>query len=161
MSKLSTCLWFDGQAQAAASFYVETFQTCGQDASLGTVLLHGETGTGPKDGVLVAPFTLADHDFMALNGGPQFKFGPAISMVVSCDDQPELDRFWQALSDGGETGQCGWLTDRFGVSWQVVPAMLQDWLLSGDRAKSDRVMHQVMQMTKLDIAAMRTAAEGA
>jgi len=160
MSKIATCLWFDHQAEAAANFYVSTFTACGQHAALGDVMHYGKSGPQPKGTVLTVTFTLADQELIALNGGPHFTFSPAISLFVKCADQAEVDRFWERLSDGGATNQCGWLTDRFGVSWQIVPVVLGDMLRDVDPAKADRVMQALLQMTKLDIAALKKAYEG-
>ncbi len=109
---------------------------------------------------MTVSFTLAGQDFLALNGGPHFKFSPAISMTVTCADQAEIDKFWEKLSAGGEKGVCGWLTDKFGLSWQVVPTALRDMVNAGNQAKTDRMMQAIMQMTKLDIAALKKAYDG-
>lgn len=154
MSKIAPCLWFDGRAQEAAEFYVSAFRDCGQEFAIGDIARYGEAGPGPKGSVMAVSVTLAGQDFMALNGGPHFTFSPAISLVVKCADQAELDRFWERLSSGGATGQCGWLTHRFGVSWQVVPATLADMLHDADPARAARVMRAVLQMTKLDVQAL-------
>jgi predicted 3-demethylubiquinone-9 3-methyltransferase (glyoxalase superfamily) len=160
MSKLALCLWFDGRAEEAAAFYVATFRACGQPASLGRVMRQGEVGPGKLGSVIAVEFTLAGQPMMALNGGPQFSFSPAISLFVRCNDQAEVDRFWERLSEGGAPVQCGWLTDRFGVSWQIVPTMLLDLLHDSDVERRDRVMQAMMPMTKLDIAALQRAHEG-
>lgn len=145
MPKVTPFLWFDAQAEEAAAFYVAVFQACGQDAS------RGEGGRGS------VTFTLAGQDFIAFNGGPHFSFTPAMSLFVRCGDQAEVDRFWDGLSAGGEPGRCGWLKDRFGVSWQVVPDVLKELLGGEDRARAGRVMQAMMGMTKLDIAELRAA----
>jgi predicted 3-demethylubiquinone-9 3-methyltransferase (glyoxalase superfamily) len=160
MSKIAPCLWFDDRAEEAAKFYVATFRDCGQDAAIGEIMRYGDTGPRPKGTVLTVTFTLAGQEFIALNGGPQFAFSPAISLFVKCADQAELDGFWAALSAGGEAVQCGWLKDRFGVSWQIVPTALGDMLRDADAARSGRVMQVLMQMVKLDIAALKQAYEG-
>jgi predicted 3-demethylubiquinone-9 3-methyltransferase (glyoxalase superfamily) len=160
MSKIVPCLWFDDRAEEAANFYVATFRACGQDAAIGEILHYGEAGPRPKGTVLTVTFTLAGQEFSALNGGPQFTFSPAISMFVKCADQEELDKFWARLSEGGETVQCGWLRDKFGVSWQIVPMALGEMLRDADPARSDRVLRALMQMVKLDIAALRKAYDG-
>jgi predicted 3-demethylubiquinone-9 3-methyltransferase (glyoxalase superfamily) len=160
MSKIATCLWFDDQGEAAANFYVSTFRACGQDAAIGQTLYYGDAAPRPKGSVLTVEFTLAGQDFLVLNGGPHFTFSPATSLVVRCADQAEVDRFWAALSDGGEPGQCGWLKDRYGFSWQIVPTVLVDMLHDPDEARAGRVMQALMQMTKLDIAALQNAYDG-
>jgi len=160
MSKISPCLWFDGQAEEAANFYVSTFRDCGQDSAIGEVMRYGDAGPQPKGTVLTVSFTLAGQEFIALNGGPHFTFSPAISLFVKCADQAEVDRFWEKLSDGGKTEQCGWLKDRFGVSWQVVPTVLGEMLRDADPARAGRVMQALMQMTKLEIDALSRAYDG-
>ncbi|MBN9561021.1 MAG: VOC family protein [Alphaproteobacteria bacterium] len=157
MSKIATCLWFDDQAEAAANFYVATFRACGQDAAIGDIARYGDAGPRPKGMVMTATFSLAGQEFMALNGGPEFAFSPAISMIVKCADQAEIDRFWDGLSDGGKPVQCGWLTDRFGVSWQIVPAALGNMMKNADPARAERVMRAVLGMVKLDIEALARA----
>ena len=160
MSKIATCLWFDDQAEAAANFYVATFRACGQDAAIGDIARYGDAGPRPKGMVMTVTFTLAGQEFMALNGGPEFAFSPAISMIVKCADQAEIDRFWDGLSDGGKPVQCGWLTDRFGVSWQIVPAALGEMMRNADPTRADRVMRAVLGMVRLDIDALRRAYDG-
>jgi predicted 3-demethylubiquinone-9 3-methyltransferase (glyoxalase superfamily) len=160
MSKIAPCLWFDDRAEEAANFYVSTFRACGQDAAIGEILRYGESGPRPKGMVLTVTFTLAGQEFSALNGGPEFTFTPAISLFVKCADQEELDKFWARLSEGGETVQCGWLKDKFGVSWQIVPTALGEMLCDADPARTDRVMRALMQMVKLDIAALKKAYNG-
>ena len=160
MSKIAPCLWFDGKAEEAANFYVSTFRDYGQEAAIGTVSHYGESGPQPKGTVLTVAFRLAGQDFLALNGGPHFTFSPAISLCVNCADQAEIDRFWERLSEGGKTERCGWLTDRFGVSWQVVPTALGDMLDKADPERAERVVQAIMQMTKLDLKALQHAYEG-
>ncbi len=157
MSKIATCLWFDGQAEAAAKFYVDTFNACGQTASIGDTMYYNEAGPGPKGGVLTVTFTLAGLEVIALNGGPHFTFTPAISLFVKCADQAEVDDFWDRLLEGGKPQQCGWLTDRFGVSWQIVPTALGEMLRDSDAKRAARVMQAMLQMIKLDIAALKKA----
>ena len=155
INKLSTCLWFDGNAEEAAKFYVSVFP----QAKILHTSHSGENGPGPAGSVLVVDFELAGSRFMALNGGPMFKFSEAISLVINCDNQQEIDHYWNALiADGGSPSQCGWLKDKFGVSWQVVPAAICEWL--SEPKASARVMHEVMQMSKLDFARMQAAARG-
>jgi predicted 3-demethylubiquinone-9 3-methyltransferase (glyoxalase superfamily) len=160
MSKMASCLWFDGQSEQAAEFYVSAFRDCGQDAAIKDILRCGDAGPWPKGATLTVTFTLADHEFIALNGGPNYKFTPAISMFVKCADQAEVDAFWDRLTDGGAPVQCGWLTDRFGVSWQIVPTGLMDMLTDPDPDRSARVMRAMMEMVKLDLGALRQAYAG-
>jgi len=157
MSKIAICLWFDGRAQEATEFYVSTFRACGQDAAIVDGLSHGEAGPGPKGSALSVTFTLAGLRIIALNGGPHYTFSPATSLFVTCANQAEVDRFWRALSAGGQPQRCGWLTDRFGVSWQIVPTALGEMLQDPDRAKADRATKAMLAMVKLDIAALRRA----
>jgi predicted 3-demethylubiquinone-9 3-methyltransferase (glyoxalase superfamily) len=157
MSGIATCLWMDGRAEEAVAFYVGAFRQAGREAAPGPVLHQGEVGPGAPGSVLTATATLDGHVVIALNGGPLFQFTPAISLTVTCETQAEVDRFWDALSDGGQTGQCGWLTDRFGVSWQVVPRRLPDMLMDADPARAGRVMQTMLGMTKLEIAELEAA----
>jgi predicted 3-demethylubiquinone-9 3-methyltransferase (glyoxalase superfamily) len=152
MQKISTCLWFDGQAEEAAKFYVSIFR----NSKIRQTVLYGDTGPGPKGSVMTVHFQLDGPEFLALNAGPAFKFNHAVSLMVNCETQNELDEMWARLSAGGATEQCGWLRDKYGLSWQVVPANLARLL--SDPAKSDKVMQAVVKMTKLDIAAMQKAA---
>jgi predicted 3-demethylubiquinone-9 3-methyltransferase (glyoxalase superfamily) len=158
--KIGLCLWFDGQAEDAANFYVSTFRACGQPAEITRTLRHGEAGPGTPGTVLAVEFVLAGQTVMALNGGPQYKVSPAISLMVDCADQAEVDRFWDALTRGGAPVQCGWLTDRFGVSWQIVPTGLVGMLCDPDPAKAARAMRAMMSMVKFDIAAIEAAHAG-
>lgn len=151
MPRTSPCLWFDRQAEEAANFYVSVFP----NARIKTITHYGEGAPLPAGTVLTVSFELDGQDYLALNGGPIFQFSPAISLMVHCQDQAELDHFWHQLSEGGQTGQCGWLTDRFGLSWQVVPASLPH--LMADPARAQRVIKVVMGMTKLDIAVLEAA----
>ena len=154
MSKLSTCLWFDTQAEEAANFYIEVFRQAGQEAAIGQVSRRGDAGA-----VLTITFNLAGQEFMGLNGGPHFKGSPAVSVVVNCADQAEVDHFWDRLCEGGAPSQCGWLTDRYGFSWQIVPVALRQ-LMTGNPDGAKRAMAALMKMAKLDIAALRRAYEG-
>jgi predicted 3-demethylubiquinone-9 3-methyltransferase (glyoxalase superfamily) len=150
--KITPFLWFDNNAEEAMNFYVSVFK----NAKAGTVTRYGDAGPGPKGSVLTASFELEGQEFVALNGGPRFKFTEAISLVISCESQEEIDYFWNQLtSQGGQESMCGWLKDRFGLSWQVVPAEVPE-LMTGP--KSNEVMQAVMQMKKLDLHAMRRAA---
>jgi len=155
MQKISTCLWFNGQAEAAMDFYVSIFK----NAKKTDVLRWGDVGPGPKGSVLTCSFELDGREFVALNGGPEFKFTPAISLVVNCETQAEVDHYWDKLLDGGKPMECGWLTDKFGISWQVTPTMLPRLLMDKDTAKANRVMAAMMKMVKLDIAALQQAAD--
>ncbi|MGH6761130.1 MAG: VOC family protein [Phyllobacterium sp.] len=157
MSKIASCLWFDGKAEEAANFYVSTFRACGQNAEINETLYYGDAGPGPKGSVLTVNFKLADQDFIALNGGPHFTFSPAISLFVKCANQAEIDRFWSNLSKDGSVQQCGWLTDRFGISWQVVPTVLLDMLRDKNAERSQHVMQAMLKMVKLDIAVLEAA----
>jgi predicted 3-demethylubiquinone-9 3-methyltransferase (glyoxalase superfamily) len=155
MQKITPCLWFDNQAEEAANFYISVFKT----GKIGAISRYGETGPGPKGGVLTIEFELAGQRYLGLNGGPQFKFTEAVSLSVDCADQAEVDYFWDRLIEGGGShGPCGWLKDRYGLSWQVVPSKLMD--LIRDPVSGDRVMAAVMQMGKLDIAKLEAAAKG-
>ncbi len=153
MKGISTFLWFDGNAEEAVKFYTSVFK----DSKVGSVARYGEEGPGPKGTVMTATFELAGHEFIALNGGPQFKFTPAISFVVNCENQREVDELWEKLSAGGATNQCGWLTDKYGVSWQIVPIVLGQMLTDKNPAKASSVMKAMLQMEKLDIAGLERA----
>jgi len=156
--KIRPMLWFDGQAEEAAKFYVSLFA----DSKILEVTHFGEVGPGPKGSVMTVSFRLGDQEFVALNGGPQFKFSEAISLAIECETQQEVDRLWKALtSNGGQEGQCGWLKDRYGVSWQVVPSALIRAVSGPDQKRADRVMAAVMDMHKIDLARIEAAARGA
>lgn len=157
MLKITPFLWFDGQAEEAANHYVSIFP----NSRITSVLRTGDAGPGPKGSVLTIGFSLDGNQVTALNGGPQFKFSEAISFVVPCTTQDEIDRYWEGLSAGGSKGQCGWLKDRFGLSWQVVPTFLVDGLHDRDPMRSARMMQAMMQMSKFDIAALKKAYDGA
>jgi predicted 3-demethylubiquinone-9 3-methyltransferase (glyoxalase superfamily) len=153
---LTTCLWFDGQAEEAASYYVSIFN----NAKLGRVARTTEAGPGPAGSVLIAEFELNGQKFVALNGGPDFTFNEAISFQIHCADQDEVDYYWDKLSEGGREVACGWVTDRYGVSWQVVPAVLVDLITDPDPVKAARATEAMLKMTKLDIAALQRAYAG-
>ncbi|QDU49075.1 VOC family protein [Gimesia panareensis] len=155
--KISPFLWFDNNAEEAIDYYTSIFK----NSRRFDVSRYGEGGPGPAGSVMVAAFELEGQRFTALNGGPLFKFNEAISFVVNCDSQEEIDEYWEKLSAGGEPGQCGWLKDRFGLSWQIVPTILPELMQSGDQEKSGRVMAALMQMTKLEIASLQSAFDGA
>ncbi|MEU8590113.1 VOC family protein [Streptomyces sp. NPDC048664] len=153
----TTCLWFDGRAEEAARFYVSLFK----DSSMGRVGHYTEAGPGPAGSVVAVDFVANGQRFVALNGGPLFTFSEAVSFQIHCRDQAEVDHYWARLTeDGGEPGQCGWLKDRFGVSWQVVPDGLVDMIGDPDPLKATRTTRAMYAMGKLDIAALRRAYEG-
>ena len=158
MSKIAPCLWFDGEAEEAAKFYVSLLPDSRIEHVQRNVMDSpaGKTGT-----VLVVQFTLAGQRFLALNGGTRFEYTHAISFQVDCADQGEVDRLWDALSEGGSVERCAWLRDRYGVSWQIVPRVLPQLLGDPDPAKAQRVMQAMLQMVKLDIAALKAAQAGA
>jgi predicted 3-demethylubiquinone-9 3-methyltransferase (glyoxalase superfamily) len=158
MSKISPCLWFDGEAEEAANFYVSLLP----DSRIETVQRNTVDSPGGKAGtVLVVEFTLAGQRFMALNGGMRFEYTPAVSFKIDCADQAEVDRLWDALTaNGGEASRCGWLKDRYGLSWQIVPTALLKYLGGADRVGAQRAMQAMLGMTKLDIAGLKKAYEG-
>ena len=162
LQKITPCLWFDRQAEEAARFYVSIFD----DSGIGTVTRYGKEGFEvhgmPEGTVLTVTFRLAGQDFTALNGGPLFRFTEAVSFEVHCEMQAEIDRYWDKLRDGGDAKaqQCGWLKDKFGLSWQVVPAALPAMLADPDRTRSGRVMTALLAMKKLDLAALERAYAG-
>ncbi|HWE46201.1 MAG TPA: VOC family protein [Caulobacteraceae bacterium] len=157
MSKLTTFLWFDGKAEEAARFYASVFP----NGKVGDVTYYGENMPLPAGTVLTAEFEIFGQAFVALNGGPHFKFSEAVSFQIPCENQAEVDRYWDTLiADGGEPGPCGWLKDRYGLSWQVTPTRLMQLLHDPDKAKADRATQAMMQMGKIDIAAIEAAAEG-
>ena len=156
MQKVTPFLWFDGKAEEAMNLYLSLFK----NSKVSDVVRWGDTGPGPKGSVLTCSFELDGQEFTALNGGPRFKFTEAISLVVNCDSQKEVDDLWTKLSAGGAPGQCGWLMDKFGLSWQITPRVLIELLQDKDPAKSGRVMQAMMQMTKIDIAALQRAHRG-
>ncbi len=154
--KITPFFWYDNQAEEAMNFYVSIFKN---SRVLG-VTRYGKSGPGPEGSVLTAAFELEGQKFTALNGGPRFKFNESVSFVVNCETQEEIDYFWEKLSsDGGQESQCGWLKDKFGLSWQVVPTILPELISSKDPKKSERVMQAIMQMKKLDLAKLKQAAE--
>jgi len=157
MQKISPFLWFDGDAEEAANLYTSVFE----DSEVTDTTRYPEGSPGPAGEVMSVTFRLQGQEFMALNGGPEYTFTPAISFFVNCEDQDEVDRLWKLLSDGGEPGPCGWLTDRFGVSWQIIPTILGELLSGPDGERSQRVMGAMLQMSKLDIQALKDAATAA
>ncbi|HET6851820.1 MAG TPA: VOC family protein [Pyrinomonadaceae bacterium] len=155
MPKVTPFLWFDKNAEEAANFYVSIFK----NSRVGKISRSGDALPGPKGSVLTVEFELDGEKFVALNGGPQFKFTEAVSFVVNCESQEEIDYFWEKLSEGGEKSQCGWLKDKYGLSWQVWPGVIGDFL-AGDPEGSNRVMQEVMKMQKLEIEPLQRAYEG-
>lgn len=156
-TRIAPMLWFDGQAEEAANFYVGVFP----DSRITRIARCGDSGPGPKGSVLVASFELDGQPFTALNGGPRFKFTEAISLVVHCRDQREVDRYWDALLDGGGQAQaCGWLKDRYGLSWQIVPSEAMEMVADDDIEKAERARNALWQMIKLDLGAIRRAYDG-
>lgn len=156
MQKITPFLWFDGQAEEAMKFYVKIFKR----SKIGKVTRFGEGAMGRKGAVMTASFILEGQDFVALNGGPHYKFTPAISFYVDCKTQQEVDRLWKKLSAGGEVMQCGWLTDKYGVSWQIIPRILINLLHDKNPKKAQRVMQAMLKMVKIDIAALKKAHAG-
>lgn len=157
MQKIITYFWFNDKAEEAAKFYTSIFP----GSRIREVARYGEAGPGPKGSVMSVLFELNGQEYLALNGGPAFSFTPAISLLVNCLDQSEVDRLWEKLSEGGQKGRCGWLTDKYGLSWQIVPTMLPDMLMDPDEERSQRVMKAMLGMGKMDIVALQRAYEGA
>lgn len=157
MQKIKPFLWFDGKAEEAANLYVSLFK----NSRITNISRYGEEGPGPAGSAMVVSFELDGQEFLALNGGPHFSFTPAVSFLINCETQEEVDELWEKLSEGGETNQCGWLTDKFGLSWQVVPTALGDMMSDEDQEKAGRVMHAMLQMEKIDIATLKRAYEHA
>jgi len=157
MQKITPCLWFDNQAEEAVNFYVSIFK----NSKVGNIARYGEAGAEvsgrPKGSVMTVIFELDGQEFMALNGGPIFKFTEAISFIVNCETQEKIDEMWEKLSKGGEKGQCGWLKDKYGLSWQIVPPVLSEMVQDKDVEKSERVMKAMLQMKKLDIKKLKQA----
>jgi predicted 3-demethylubiquinone-9 3-methyltransferase (glyoxalase superfamily) len=156
MTTISTCLWFDGQAEEAVNFYRSVFR----NSRTLDVMRSGQQGPGPQGSVLAVNFKLNGHPFVALNGGPQYAFTPAISLFIRCQDQDEVDWYWERLLEGGQPNRCGWLTDRYGLSWQVVPEVLNSMLQDRDAGKAGRAMRAMLAMTKLNIAELKRAYDG-
>ena len=156
MQRITPFLWFNDKAEEAMNFYLSIFQNSGAMS----VTRYGDAGPGPKGSVMLAKFRLDGQEFIALNGGPQFTFTPAISLVVNCETQAEVDHYWEKLSAGGRKDRCGWLTDKYGVSWQVVPTALGRLLSDPDAAKAGRTMKAMMQMDKIDIGRLEQAHQG-
>jgi len=154
MQKITPFLWFNDNAEEAANFYTSVFK----HSKLGNIARYGETGPGPKGSVMSVTFQIEGQDFIALNGGPQFKFTPAISFFVDCHSQDEVDNLWEKLSAGGRKDHCGWLQDKFGVSWQIIPTALGELLHSKDPETAQRVMKAMLKMDKIDIETLKRAA---
>ena len=155
--KITTYLWFDNNAEEAMNFYISIFK----NSKILNIARYGDAGPGPKGTVMCGTFQLEGQQFMALNGGPHFKFTEAISLLVSCETQEEVDDLWQKLTaDGGAESQCGWLKDKFGLSWQIIPTALFEMLSDKDAAKSKRVMEAMLQMRKIDLNALKRAYDG-
>ena len=157
MQKLTPCLWFDSNAEEAVKFYASIFK----NSKVGSIARYGDAGAEvsgrPKGMVMTVEFQLEGQEFLALNGGPHFKFTEAISFIVSCETQEEIDEMWEKLSEGGKPGQCGWLKDKYGMSWQIVPTVLDEMMQDKDAKKSERAMSALLQMTKLDIKRLEQA----
>lgn len=155
MQKITPFLWFDNHAEEAVKFYTSIFK----NSKIVSIMRYGEAGPGPKGTVMTVTFQLDGQEFVALNGGPHFKFTEAISFVINCKTQEEVDHFWGKLSEGGEESRCGWLKDKYGVSWQVVPTALVEMLGDKDAEKSKRVMQAMVKMDKIEIKALKQAYE--
>jgi predicted 3-demethylubiquinone-9 3-methyltransferase (glyoxalase superfamily) len=155
MQKITPFLWYDGNAEEAANFYISIFK----NSKMGKISRYGDAGPGPKGSVMSVTFQIEGQEFFALNGGPQFKFTPAISFFVNCGTQQEVDDLWGKLSAGGRTDRCGWLQDKFGVSWQIIPTVLGQLLGDKDPQRAKRAMQAMLQMTKIDIEKLQQAAE--
>jgi predicted 3-demethylubiquinone-9 3-methyltransferase (glyoxalase superfamily) len=153
MKKITPFLWFDTQAEEAAAFYTSIFK----NSKIGEIRRYGEVGPRPKGMVLSVTFEIDGEEFVALNGGPQFHFTPAISFFVSCETQQEVDQLWEKLAEGGRKDQCGWLQDKYGVSWQIIPKALMQLMGDPDPAKANRVMKAMLQMQKIDVKALEEA----
>ena len=153
--KITPFLWFDNNAEEAINFYTSIFK----NSKIGNMTRWSEGGPGPAGSVLTASFTLDGQEFTALNGGPQFKFNESVSFVVDCEGQDEVDYYWNKLTQGGEESQCGWLKDKYGLSWQIVPGILIKLLQDKDKVKAGKVMQAMLQMRKIDIAKLKAAYE--
>jgi len=155
MQKITPFLWYDGNAEEAAKFYISIFK----NSKMGKISRYGDAGPGPKGSVMSVTFQIEGQEFFALNGGPHFKFTPAISFFVNCETQNEVDDLWKKLSAGGRTDRCGWLQDKFGLSWQIIPTVLGQLLGDKDPQRANRAMQAMLQMTKIDIKKLQRAAE--
>ena len=153
MHKITPFLWFDHEAEEAMNFYTSIFK----NSKKGRVTRYGDGGPAPKGTVMTAHFEIEGQPFIALNGGPHYKLNPAVSFLVDCKTQEEVDHLWSKLSDGGQTLQCGWVTDKFGVTWQIIPSVLTELMNDKDPQKSQRVVNAMMQMIKIDVEALKRA----
>ncbi len=160
MPKISNCLWFDKQAEEAANYYISVFPNSKIKEITHYDAASSKVAQMPEGSVLTVSFDLDGQEFMGLNGGPAFKFNEAISFIIDCEDQAEVDKYWEKLSAVPESEQCGWCKDKFGVSWQIVPKVLNELLSDPDKEKASRVMTAMLQMHKLDVAKLQAAAEG-
>ena len=156
MQRITPFLWFNDNAEQAVNHYLSVFK----NSKITSITHYGDAGPGPKGSVMTLAYQLDGQEFVAINGGPTYTITPAISFVVNCDTQEEIDYYWEKLTDGGQEIQCGWLQDKFGVSWQIVPPLLIELINDPDKAKADRVMQAMLKMIKLDINALKEAAKG-
>lgn len=157
MQKITPFLWYNNQAEEAANFYVSLFN----NSQITSIARYGDAGPGPKGSVMIVTFQLEGQNFTALNGGPHFKFTPAVSLYVDCETQEEVDQLWEKLSEGGRKDRCGWLQDKYGLSWQIIPRALQQLMSDPDPKKSSSVMQAMLQMDKIDISELKRAHEKA
>jgi len=157
MQKITTFLWFNDQAEEAANLYVSLFK----NSKIDSISRYGDAGPGPTGSVMTVNFQLEGQKFIALNGGPHFRFTPAISLFVNCESQQEVDRLWDELSEGGRKDRCGWLQDRYGLSWQIIPVTLMQLMSDPDKQKAGRVMKAMLAMDKIDVEKLEAAAEAA
>ena len=157
MQKITTFLWFNDKAEEAANLYVSLFK----NSKIDSISRYGDAGPGPKGSVMTVNFQLEGQKFIALNGGPHFSFTPAISLFVNCESQQEVDRLWDELSEGGRKDRCGWLQDRYGLSWQIIPVTLMQLMSDPDKQKAGRVMKAMLAMDKIDVEKLEAAAEAA
>ena len=157
MQKITTFLWFNDKAEEAANFYVSLFQ----NSKIDSISRYGDAGPGPKGSVMIVNFQLEGQKFIALNGGPHFSFTPAVSLFVNCESQEEVDRLWDQLSEGGRKDRCGWLQDKYGLSWQIIPVALMRLMSDPDKQKAGRVMKAMLAMDKIDVEKLEEAAQAA
>ena len=157
MQKITTFLWFNDKAEEAANFYVALFQ----NSKIDSISRYGDAGPGPKGSVMVVNFQLEGQKFTALNGGPHYSFTPAVSLFVNCESQEEVDRLWDKLSEGGRKDRCGWLQDKYGLSWQIIPVALMRLMSDPDKQKAGRVMKAMLEMDKIDVKKLEQAAQAA
>jgi len=157
MQKITTFLWFNDKAEEATNFYVSLFQ----NSKIDSISRYGDAGPGPKGSVMIVNFQLEGQKFIALNGGPHFSFTPAVSLFVNCESQEEVDRLWDKLSEGGRKDRCGWLQDKYGLSWQIIPVALMKLMSDPDKQKAGRVMKAMLQMDKIDVRKLEEAAQAA